>query len=112
MRFSDDAHAALQKPDTKAIAIEMTPERKEKFSRIGVRSKATVCCIFASKRSKKPRAFAAESSWRTMTRSTRKESADVPFQDFAHHDRCHLRLWREDDPGQKLDGAADRRLAL
>lgn len=35
MKFSQNAQAALQQPDTKAVTIEMTPERKEQFRKIG-----------------------------------------------------------------------------
>ena len=35
MKFSQNAQAALSEPDTKAVAYEMTPERKERFRQIG-----------------------------------------------------------------------------
>ena len=34
MKFSNNAQAALSEPDTRTKAIEMTPELKEKFSRM------------------------------------------------------------------------------
>jgi peroxiredoxin len=34
MKFTNNAQAALQKPDTQVHGIEMTPERKAKFSRV------------------------------------------------------------------------------
>ena len=34
MKFTHKAAEALQQPDTRAVTIEMTPERKEKYSRI------------------------------------------------------------------------------
>jgi|HubBroStandDraft_1064217.scaffolds.fasta_scaffold422356_2 hypothetical protein len=34
MKFSNNAHAALGKPDTQIQAIEMTPEMKAKYRRV------------------------------------------------------------------------------
>ncbi|MCU1338814.1 MAG: hypothetical protein JWO19_4395 [Bryobacterales bacterium] len=34
MKLTDKARAALQEPGTRAVITEMTPERKEKYSRI------------------------------------------------------------------------------
>ena len=34
MKFTNKAAEALQQPDTQAVTIDMTPERKEKYSRI------------------------------------------------------------------------------
>jgi hypothetical protein len=34
VKFSNNAQAALQKPDTKAVTIEMTPELREKYHRV------------------------------------------------------------------------------
>lgn len=36
MRINEKAAAALQKPDTKAISMEMTPERQERFQRLSL----------------------------------------------------------------------------
>jgi hypothetical protein len=33
MKIDEQARAALQQPDTKVVAIEMTPERKERYQR-------------------------------------------------------------------------------
>jgi hypothetical protein len=34
MKLSPNAPAALQQPDTQSVAMEMTPERKKKFSEV------------------------------------------------------------------------------
>jgi hypothetical protein len=34
VKVSDKALRAMQQPDTKSVTYEMTPERKEKFSRV------------------------------------------------------------------------------
>jgi hypothetical protein len=34
MEIDDKARAALQQPDTRTVTTEMTPERREKYSRI------------------------------------------------------------------------------
>jgi hypothetical protein len=34
MKFSQNAKAALAQPDTKTVTVEMTPERKELYSRM------------------------------------------------------------------------------